>query len=79
MWYDEIKDTPGGKGEETDFKMNTAHYTQVVWKKTTNLGCGETKGMICCMYGEGGNMQGAYAENVLPVDSSKECKSNNQL
>lgn len=79
MWYDEIKDTPGGKGKETTFNPKTGHYTQVVWKEVTKVGCGETAGMVCCMYGIGGNMQGEYKTNVLPVDSSKkaECQGNN--
>jgi uncharacterized protein YkwD len=65
MWYGEIKDynfnSPG-------FSMNTGHFTQVVWKGTTQLGCGmaQCKGMDVwvCEYDPPGNWEGQYRENV---------------
>jgi len=37
MWYDEIKLTSGGRVQA--FSSGTGHYTQVVWKTSTKLGC----------------------------------------
>merc|ERR1719399_1446568 len=75
MWYDEIKDTDnGGGGTVKEFNKKTGHYTQVVWKATTTLGCGELGDLVVCQYGPGGN-SGGYAENVLPPTKSEEdCK-----
>lgn len=68
MWYDEIslyKFPDGG------FSMKTGHFTQVVWRGTTHVGCGRTqcKGMdiFVCEYDPAGNWEGQYRENVLPA------------
>ena len=44
----------------------TGHFTQVVWKATTKLGCGYNQGCgyIKCEYDVGGNMQGDFENNV---------------
>eukprot|EP00111_Clytia_hemisphaerica_P015714 TCONS_00046413-protein len=50
----------------------TGHFTQVVWKESTKLGCGAAKasrnGMegyyVCCRYSPAGNMMGNEKENV---------------
>lgn len=65
-WYNEISDydwsNPSGD-----------HFTQVVWKSTTQLGCGYK---VCdniwgqytiCSYNPAGNYAGQYAANVLPL------------
>lgn len=47
------------------FSMNTGHYTQLVWAKTTLLGCGFIKytdgdwkkNYLACNYGPAGNWQ----------------------
>lgn len=47
--------------------MNTGHYTQVVWAKTTLIGCGRmtykdkgwNKHYVVCNYGPSGNFIGA--------------------
>lgn len=71
-WYDEIKDYnwnyPG-------FSMSTGHFTQLVWKSTTKVGCGLKKcssmmGMsnayfLVCEYSPPGNYQGEFPSNVL--------------
>mmetsp|Transcript_65307 Transcript_65307/g.120304 ORF Transcript_65307/g.120304 Transcript_65307/m.120304 type:complete len:341 (-) Transcript_65307:38-1060(-) len=75
-WYDEIKDydfnNPG-------FSSATGHFTQVVWKSTTKVGCAVTKcstlkglgwsdaWMFVCEYSPPGNYQGQFATNVLPA------------
>ena len=68
MWYDEIaqyKFSGGG------FSMKTGHFTQVVWRSTTHVGCGHSrcKGMDIwvCEYDPPGNWEGQYRDNVLPL------------
>jgi len=74
MWYDEIKDTDGGRGLVSSFNYKTGHYTQVVWKGTTHLGCGIERKLLVCQYGEGGNYEGQFdTEVTAPVRSSAEC------
>merc|ERR1719482_2470273 len=71
MWYDEIKDTNGGK--VSSFKHGIGHYTQVVWKETTQVGCGEHGSLVVCQYGIAGNMNmpGYFDKNVLPPTKSE--------
>ncbi|CAN8030152.1 unnamed protein product [Ixodes persulcatus] len=71
-WYSEIKDydyaNPG-------FSSKTGHFTQVVWKSTTNVGCAISKAasraayFVVCNYDPPGNYAGQYEENVPPVVS----------
>jgi pathogenesis-related protein 1 len=67
MWYDEIKQYSFKTG---GFSMQTGHFTQVVWKATTQLGCAMTscRGMDIwvCEYDPPGNVQSEYRQNVLP-------------
>ncbi|HWO22898.1 MAG TPA: CAP domain-containing protein [Kofleriaceae bacterium] len=67
MWYDEIAQYSFKSG---GFSMQTGHFTQVVWKETTQLGCAVTscRGMDIwvCEYDPPGNVQGMYRQNVLP-------------
>jgi hypothetical protein len=70
MWYNEINLTPGKKGIVHSFSGGTGHYTQVVWKGTTELGCGINGRLLVCMYGQGGNMGGQFANNVPAVKKS---------
>lgn len=54
------------------FAMETGHFTQVVWRGTTQLGCGRstcTNGRMdiwVCHYDPAGNYEGQYPANVLP-------------
>ncbi len=45
------------------FDTNTGHYTQIVWRSSTQIGCGiascGTTNMIVCRYSPAGNMSGA--------------------
>ncbi|KAL2708600.1 Protein PRY1 [Kluyveromyces marxianus] len=68
-WYDEIKDydysNPG-------FSMSTGHFTQVVWKASTSIGCGVKQcdswgAYIICSYDPAGNVEGGYQDNVQPL------------
>jgi len=73
-WYDEVKlynyNNPG-------FSMATGHFTQVVWKGTTHVGCAAyacrngvknfnwPRGtMVVCRYSPPGNVQGRFKQNV---------------
>jgi uncharacterized protein YkwD len=68
MWYSEVEKYDFKKG---GFSMDTGHFTQLVWKGTTKLGCGvaECKGLRIwvCNYDPPGNVQGEYKTNVLPA------------
>ncbi|WP_055077241.1 CAP family protein [Pseudanabaena sp. 'Roaring Creek'] len=73
-WYNEVKlynyATPG-------FSSATGHFTQVVWKGSTKLGCGASKGTktlsgrmynafyVVCQYSPAGNVIGQFPANVL--------------
>lgn len=69
-WYDEISDydftNPG-------FSSNSGHFTQLVWKGTSEVGCGikscnnEWHDYIICSYNSPGNVGGEYADNVNPL------------
>ncbi|XP_059909969.1 Golgi-associated plant pathogenesis-related protein 1-like [Gadus macrocephalus] len=68
-WYGEVKDyeynSPG-------YKDTTGHFTQVVWKETTEVGVGlATDGkrvFVVAQYRPVGNMKGTenFQRNVLP-------------
>lgn len=69
-WYSEIKQYKG------DFSSKSGHFTQVVWKSTTEVGCasrvlppGGVNGKwhatyVCCIYTPAGNVQGEFSANV---------------
>merc|ERR1712055_57142 len=65
-WYSEIKDyTFGNEGGQ-----GTGHFTQVVWKGSTDVGVGVaqegSKVVVVSNYSPPGNMRGQYADNVPP-------------
>ncbi len=73
-WYNEVSaynyNNPG-------FSSATGHFTQVVWKSSTQLGCGAAQGTktingtkynafyVVCHYLPAGNVQGQFPANVL--------------
>ena len=69
-WGDERKSYDFRSAE---FDEKTAHFTQVVWKGTTDVGCGAawcggqggTPGWyLVCQYFPAGNVVGAFKQNV---------------
>jgi pathogenesis-related protein 1 len=83
-WYSEIKSydfaAPGSS-------QGTGHFTQLVWKNSTQLGCGMARcgnifptfggaWLYVCRYAPPGNMNGAdeYQKNVLPVSDGGTCE-----
>jgi uncharacterized protein YkwD len=65
-WYGEVKDYRFPAG---GFSMKTGHFTQLVWKSTTQVGCGHAQcnglDVWVCEYDPAGNVDGEYRENVL--------------
>jgi len=86
-WYSELEFTnaglvgPDGQGNEGI----VAHYTQVVWAKTTRVGCAVGKmgrdwdrgegTFVACQYGPGGNFESGYPQFVnAPVKNIEQCE-----
>lgn len=73
LWYDEIKDYDYSK---PDFSSSTGHFTQVVWKSTTQVGCAWDRGygqydasyrFLTCEYSPPGNYLGQFGSQVAPA------------
>lgn len=66
MWYDEVK---GYSFQQPGFSMQTGHFTQVVWRSTTQVGCGTVQcngnDIWVCEYDPPGNWEGQYKQQVL--------------
>jgi hypothetical protein len=64
-WYEEIKDYSFAR---SDYIKGTGHFTQVVWKNTTDVGFGIASGNGAnygvANYYKAGNFQGEFKENV---------------
>ena len=67
-WYSEVASynfaNPGTS-------PSAGHFSQIVWKSTTELGCGKVtcqgSDLWVCNYAPAGNFVGQYAQNVLPA------------
>jgi uncharacterized protein YkwD len=73
-WYNEVSAydyaNPGFSGK-------TGHFTQVVWKNSTQLGCAAAQGVktiqgneynafyVVCQYAPAGNVSGQFSDNVI--------------
>merc|ERR1711990_1205103 len=69
MWYDEI-DKPGYNFGKPGYQSGTGHFTQLVWKGSTELGCAVSSDgvYVACRYCNGaGNYtnKGRFEANVL--------------
>jgi hypothetical protein len=54
------------------YSSGTGHFTQVVWKGTTKLGCAYAAScrLYVCEYSEQrGNIMGYFTQNVFPAAS----------
>lgn len=73
-WYNEIKDYDFSKSE---FSESTGHFTQVIWKDTTQVGCAVRYcnsywgNITVCEYNPSGNWDGEFKNNVMPLKSAK--------
>jgi len=72
MWYDEVADCGNMPGCNDGKKGVVGHFTAMVWKSTTELGCAVNptgwKGYplyVCHYANEAPNMGGGYKDNVL--------------
>jgi len=71
-WYDEIKFYNYGR---PGFSSQTGHFTQVIWKSSTELGIGialtsdNLTAYVVANYYPQGNVDGEFAANVLPLCS----------
>lgn len=69
-WYNEIDSYDYSN---PTFSSSTGHFTQVVWKSSTELGCGIKKcgsywgSYVICSYNPAGNYLGKFADNVEPL------------
>jgi uncharacterized protein YkwD len=73
-WYNEVS---AYNYAVSQFSSATGHFTQVVWKASTLLGCGAASGIktingikynafyVVCQYNPAGNFTGQFANNVL--------------
>jgi len=68
-WYSEVKDYDYKK--DADFQPGTGHFTQVVWKNSTELGIAKAKGAskggtyVVAVYNPAGNFMGQLKDNVM--------------
>lgn len=68
MWYNEVKDY---RFDKPGFQGNTGHFTQVVWKKSSELGMGRAQTAdgkltyVVARYNPAGNMLNHFQENVF--------------
>lgn len=70
-WGNERKDYNFKKGK---FSEDTGHFTQLVWKDTTDVGCGrrlcgERGWFLVCEYWPRGNVVGSFTEEVQKEES----------
>lgn len=68
LFYEEIKKYDFNK---PGFSMETGHFTQLVWKKTKQIGAAQaarrdSRLVVVVRYSPAGNYVGQYKENVLP-------------
>ncbi|KAI8469403.1 MAG: CAP domain-containing protein [Monoraphidium minutum] len=59
----------GDIGVDLGAVADVSHFTQIVWKGSTQLGCGFASGckMLVCRYSPPGNMIGSFGANVSPA------------
>jgi hypothetical protein len=62
IWMDECLEYDG------QFEPKTGHYTQMMWRDASLLGCGASEGgtVAACLYNRG-NVKGDFGANVPPT------------
>lgn len=83
-WYDEINLYDFNQPK---FSAQVGHFTQVVWKTTTQVGCGYKSGcktgdwsdIWVCQYQTPGNILGQFAKNVLPATKARDKSNDNPI
>jgi len=67
-WYDEEPDYDyASPGDSTGV---VGHFTQIVWRDTCEVGCGEADGYVVCRYAPPGNWMdwdGGYSQYIENV------------
>lgn len=69
-WYGEISSYDWSNPA---YSSSTGHFTQVVWKSTSEVGCGIKScdnswgSYVICSYKSSGNFLGQFEENVEPL------------
>ena len=65
MWYNEAS---GYDYNAPGFSISTGHFTQVIWRGSTELGCGwadcNGQTFMVCRYAPPGNYEGEFPANV---------------
>ncbi|KAF4945940.1 hypothetical protein FSARC_14309 [Fusarium sarcochroum] len=61
--------------DEAEFDEETGHFTQLVWKETTTVGCGrklcgEKGWFLVCEYWPRGNVEGQFKEEVTKEEGA---------
>ena len=79
-WYDEVS---AYDYNNPVFSQDTGHFTQLVWKGSTQIGCGAAcsankKCYVTCNYYPPGNYQGQFANNVFPLKEGEDNNNNNE-
>uniref|UniRef100_A0A0K0FCA4 CAP domain-containing protein (inferred by orthology to a human protein) n=1 Tax=Strongyloides venezuelensis TaxID=75913 RepID=A0A0K0FCA4_STRVS len=67
-WYEEIQKY---NFQKCDAQSGCGHFTQMIWKSTTKVGCGVSESRsgivyMVCKYSPAGNVIGLFAKNVNP-------------
>jgi hypothetical protein len=72
VWHKEIKFTDNGT--LSSFNFQAGHYTALIWKTTTDVGCAVYKKLLVCQYGPIGNTETLFTSHVLPITkTASEC------
>ena len=65
LWYNEVSNYNYSTGK---FSLRTGHFTQVIWKNSSKVGCGKAQcngqTLYVCRYSPPGNYVGEFIANV---------------